>query len=89
MKIGGKIAKNEAKKAVTKAKREASEEFGRMVESEEGRQNLFKIAKRMVRNNKATKNIYSLCFDILNCIFLVVIIMPFKEPLTGSKIWAQ
>ena len=46
------IAKNEAKKAVTKAKREASEEFGRMVESQEGRQNLFKIAKRMVRNYK-------------------------------------
>ena len=45
-------AKNEAKKAVAKAKREASEAFGRMVESEEGRQNLFKIAKRMVRNNK-------------------------------------
>ena len=42
----------EAKKAVAKAKREESEEFGRMVESEEGRQNLFKIAKRMVRNNK-------------------------------------
>ena len=45
-------AKNEAKKAVAKAKREASEEFGRMVDSEEGRQNLFKIAKKMVRNNK-------------------------------------
>ena len=45
-------AKNEAKKAVAKAKREASEAFGHMVESEEGRQNLFKIAKRMVRNNK-------------------------------------
>ena len=33
------IAKNEAKKAVAKAKSEESEEFGRMVESEEGRQN--------------------------------------------------
>ena len=34
------------------AKREASETFGRMVESKEGRQNLFKIAKRIVKNNK-------------------------------------
>ena len=37
---------------MTKAKGEASEEFGHMVESQEGRQNLFKIAKRMVRNYK-------------------------------------
>merc|ERR1712072_832198 len=36
-------AKNEAKKAVA-SKERRSEEFGRMVDSEEGRQNLFKIA---------------------------------------------
>ena len=46
------IAKKASKGAVAEAKRQSSEKFGDMVDSEEGRQNLFKIAKRMVRNNK-------------------------------------
>merc|ERR1712080_164238 len=52
--MGYKVAKKKSDRAVEAAKKAKSKEFANSLETEDGKQNIFKIAKQMVRKNKDT-----------------------------------
>ena len=46
------VAKCEAKRAVYKAQEEERKKFGEMLDEEDGKGNIFRVAKQIVRSNK-------------------------------------